>query len=265
MMTEEERRVYLIRALQAENPQYHKMEMPKEAQGQRRLLRALMNVRPPWPATTELLAEQDRYLCAERERRGTVSPGELTPSRSHRQIFLWRGDITRLAADAVVNAANSALLGCFIPCHGCIDNAIHSAAGIQLRLACADLMRRQGHEEPAGSAKITPGFNLPGRYVIHTVGPIVTGAPTRAQCGQLACCYRACLTLADQNDLRSIAFCCISTGEFRFPNQAAGEIAVKTVRAYLSQTRSRLNVIFDVFTAQDEAIYRDLLESGGAF
>ena len=204
-MTEEERRVDLIRALQAENPQYHKMEMPKEAQGQRRLLRALMNVRPPWPATAELLAEQDRYLCAERERRGTVSPGELTPSRAHQQLYLWRGDITRLAVDAVVNAANSALLGCFIPCHGCIDNAIHTFAGVQLRLECAELMAKQGCPEPTGQAKITRAYNLPCRYVLHTVGPIVHGTLTKEQEQQLASCYRSCLDLAAENNCESLA------------------------------------------------------------
>ena len=172
---------------------------------------------------------------------------------------LWRGDITRLAADAVVNAANSALLGCFIPCHGCIDNAIHSAAGLQLRDACFQLMRAQGHEEPAGSAKITPGYNLPARFVLHTVGPIVNGPLEARHRAQLASCYRACLALAAERGLESVAFCCISTGEFHFPAPEAAQLAVGAVQEFLREKTSIRKVIFNVFQERDADLYRALL------
>ena len=185
------------------------------------------------------------------------------------QLALWQGDITRLRADAIVNAANAALLGCFHPCHGCIDNAIHSAAGLQLRDECARIMDAQGRPEPAGRAKLTPGFNLPARYVLHTVGPIVAGDVTRRDRAELAACYRACLELAAEHGLSSVAFCCVSTGEFRFPNQEAAEIAVGTVTDFLSAPSSLQKVIFNVFKDTDRHIYRRLLgpdraaETGG--
>ena len=175
-------------------------------------------------------------------------------------LLFIRNDITKMPVDAIVNAANSQMLGCFVPCHGCIDNAIHTFAGVELRLACAELMRQQGYPEPTGQAKITPAFNLPCRYVLHTVGPIINGRVTKADEELLASCYRSCLALAAEHDLRSVAFCCISTGEFHFPNQEAAEIAVRTVREFLEQqTTSVERVIFNVFKDLDAAIYRRLL------
>ena len=226
---------------------------------QRRLLRALMNVRPPRPLSEDFLALQDELLSAEREARGVVDVMALPSVASDARIALWQGDITRLAADAIVNAANAALLGCFIPCHRCIDNAIHSAAGLQLRAACAALMEEQGHPEETGTAQITEGYNLPARYVIHTVGPIVSGALTDRHRAQLASCYRSCLSLAAERGLRSIAFCCISTGEFHFPRAAAAEIAVREVRDFLTRETSIERVVFNVFKDEDRNIYERLL------
>ena len=174
-------------------------------------------------------------------------------------IYLWRGDITALRCDAVVNAANSQLLGCFLPCHGCVDNAIHTKSGIQLRLYCDALMKQQGHEEPTGKAKITPAYNLPCKYILHTVGPIVSGTVTQRDCELLASCYRSCLQLAAENGCKSIAFCCISTGEFHFPNERAAEIAVETVNSFLNTDASGICVIFNVYKQIDMEIYQKIL------
>ena len=228
-------------------------------EGARRLLRALMNIRPPLPLDPDFLRLQDALLSAEREERGVVDAAALPEAPGHPGIALWQGDITRLRADAVVNAANSTLLGCFHPCHGCIDNAIHSAAGLQLRDACARLMEAQGHPEPAGGAKLTGGCNLPARHVLHTVGPIITGPLTGADRAALASCYTACLSLAAEHGLHSVAFCCISTGEFRFPRGEAAGIAVDTVTRFLSRPTSIRKVIFNVFQDADAALYRALL------
>lgn len=254
-MTQNERRRWLIRALLDERPgQYGDVGIPSGEADQRRLLRALMNVRPPRPADAELLRVQDAYLAEELRRRGVTDAGELTPVTGN--LYLWRGDITTLKVDAIVNAANSALLGCFCPNHGCIDNAIHTYAGIQLRLACAALMEAQGGEEPVGAAKITPAFNLPSRYVLHTVGPVIHGRTSERDRAQLADCYRSCLDLADRSGVRSIAFCCISTGEFHFPNDQAAQIAVETVRAHGAVRQNRMKVIFNVFQERDEILYQ---------
>ena len=256
-MTQEERLDYLIKTLATEQPRYAGLELPADREEKRALLRALFNLRPPLPADERLLAVQDEYLAEELRARGTTLAAELAPLSG--DICLWQGDITTLAADAVVNAANSAMLGCFVPCHRCIDNAIHTYAGIQLRLACHELMERQGHEEPTGGAKITPAFNLPSRYVIHTVGPIVYASLTRRERDELASCYRSCLKLAKENGLKSVAFCCISTGEFRFPNAAAAQIAVDTVREFLNEEGVGMRVIFNVFKDIDREIYAGLL------
>ena len=228
-------------------------------EGARRLLRALMNIRPPLPLDPDFLRLQDALLSAEREERGVVDAAALPEAPGRPGIALWQGDITRLRADAVVNAANSTLLGCFHPCHGCIDNAIHSAAGLQLRDACARLMEAQGHSEPAGGAKLTGGYNLPARHVLHTVGPIITGPLSGADRAALASCYTACLSLAAEHGLHSVAFCCISTGEFRFPRGEAAGIAVDTVTRFLSRPTSIRKVIFNVFQDADAALYRALL------
>nr|WP_297175374.1 protein-ADP-ribose hydrolase [uncultured Agathobaculum sp.] len=232
---------------------------PADESSQRRLLRSLMNVRPPMPLRPDFLAVQDELLRAERVRQGVVEVDALPVIDAHPRIALWQGDITRLRADAIVNAANAALLGCFHPCHSCIDNAIHSAAGLQLRQACHALMERQGHPEPNGQAKITPGYNLPARYVLHTVGPVVSGRVTARDRTELASCYRACLACAAEHELESVAFCCISTGEFHFPNEAAAEIAVRTVTDFLQQHVSIKKVVFNVFKDIDATIYRKLL------
>ena len=247
--------------LLSEQPAYRAQaaQVENTEKAQRELLRALMNVRPPRPLSEEFLRMQDALLSAEREARGVVDVMTLPAVPSDVRIVLWQGDITRLNADAIVNAANSALFGCFIPCHRCIDNAIHSAAGLQLRAACEELMKRQGHPEETGTAKLTAGYNLPARHVLHTVGPIVSGALTEEHRQLLASCYRSCLALAAKNGLKSVAFCCISTGEFHFPNEAAAEIAVREVRAFLAENTSVERVVFNVFKDADLHIYERLL------
>lgn len=222
---------YLNQILLDEMPEHRPQaaQFPQEETAQRRLLRSLMNLRPPMPLKQAFLQVQDEVLSEEREAKG------------------------------VVDAANSALLGCFCPCHGCIDNAIHSAAGLQLRDECNRLMTAQGHPEPNGRAKLTGAYRLPARYVLHTVGPIVQGGVTRRDRQELAACYRSCLELAAEKGLETVAFCCISTGEFHFPNQEAAEIAVKTVTDFLRRDTPIRKVIFNVFKDIDAEIYRDLL------
>lgn len=221
--------------------------------------RALVNTRPPWPASGRFLALQDELLQGMISDAGIHGACEARPSPADPRMRLWRGDITTLAADAVVNAANSQMLGCWAPGHFCIDNAIHTFAGVQLRIECARIMEAQGHDEPTGRAKMTPAFNLPAERVIHTVGPIADGRPTDGHRAQLAACYESCLDLAAESGLRSIAFCCISTGVFGFPQREAARIAVRTVRGWLDAARADMAVVFDVFGEADERIYRDLL------
>ena len=256
-MTQAERRLFLIRSLMRERPEYRELNVPRDAQGQRRLLRSLMNVRPPREISAEFLAVQDDYLRQELAEDGIIRAEDLRPVKDG--LCIWQGDITRLRCGAIVNAANSGMTGCYIPCHTCIDNCIHTYAGIQLRQECAGLMAAQGHEEPTGGAKITRAYNLPCDYVLHTVGPIVEGFVTKENERLLASCYRSCLELAEQHDVKSIAFCCISTGVFHFPNERATEIAVETVRRYKSETGSQIKVIFNVFKDTDKTIYERLL------
>ncbi len=257
-MTQRQRREYLIAALLAEDPRFRGIKTPESDDEAKQLLRALFNVRAPRPVDAEFLCIQDEYLRAETEAKGIVSIDDLTPVGE--RIYLWQGDITRLKCDAIVNAANSQMLGCFVPCHGCIDNAIHTYAGVQLRAECAKIMREQGHEEPTGRAKITAAYDLPCRYVLHTVGPIVRGrAPSKRDCELLASCYRSCLELAQEEGLHSIAFCCISTGEFGFPNEAAARIAVDTVSDFVAADDSGMEVIFDVYKDRDAQIYSSIL------
>ena len=253
-MTQDERRVWLIRTLLDE--QGYRNDVPQDAFEQKRLLRGLFNVRPPMPASAEFLAVQDAYLKEATREKGVTALSDLTPVKPH--LYLWRGDITTLAVDAIVNAANSALLGCFSPNHGCIDNAIHTFSGVQLRLACDAIMRAQGHPEPTGGAKLTPGFNLPAKYVLHTVGPIVSGPLTQRHRAQLASCYESCLRLAEENGLKSVAFCCISTGVFGFPQNEAAKIAVDTVTAF--QKDCPIDVVFNVFKEADLRLYQALLQ-----
>ena len=257
-MTQDERLDFLLRYLLAERKEYAGIRMPDSVSEKRCLLRGLMNVRPPIPASAEFLAVQDAYLQARLSERGVTRLGELKPAQPG--IYLWQGDITTLAADAIVNAANSQMLGCFVPCHGCIDNAIHTYAGVQLRLACAAAMRQQGQEEATGHAKITKAYNLPCRFVLHTVGPIICGSVTKADRELLASCYRSCLDLAAETGLHSVAFCCISTGEFHFPGELAAEIAVHTVQAWRQQHPNQIEVIFNVFKDSDYEIYQRLFQ-----
>lgn len=257
-MTQTERRRYLIQALLEERPEYADIQVPPDVPEQKRLLRSLFNVRMPRPISEDFLKVQDAYLQEEIRRKGITGLDSLHPVREG--IYLWQGDITTLRCDAIVNAANSGMLGCFVPCHGCIDNAIHTFAGVQLRLACARIMDRQGRQEETGGAKLTSAFNLPCRYILHTVGPIVSGRLTQRDCDLLASCYRSCLELAEENHIKSVAFCCISTGEFHFPNRQAAEIAVNTVMEFKEKTPSNMEVIFNVFKNMDAAIYRALLQ-----
>ena len=259
MMTQDERLIFLLRDLLAERKEYEDIPVPDSLPEKRRLLRSLMNVRPPVPVREDFLRVQDAYLVDRLAERGMTRLKDLTPVRPG--LYLWQGDITTLAVDAIVNAANSQMLGCFVPCHGCIDNAIHTFAGVELRLACAELMERQGYPEPTGQAKITPAFNLPCRFVLHTVGPIINGRVTGKDKNRLESCYRSCLELAAENGLESVAFCCISTGEFRFPNELAAEIAVQTVREFLKKQTSVKKVIFNVFKDLDKRIYEKLLRA----
>lgn len=259
-MTHEEQRIWMIQQLLDEDSYYIDEQIPSEEQEQKDLLRSLMNVREPHQISREFLEIQDEYLTEENKRAGIVDVKDLKPCKDSDQLILWQGDITTLRADAIVNAANSRMCGCFRPLHSCIDNVIHSKSGIQLRLKCNSLMQEQGHEEPTGQAKITPAYNLPCQYVIHTVGPIIeTGYPSEKQKAQLASCYRSCLELAAEAGCKSIAFCCISTGVFMFPNQLAAEIAVRTVKQFMEETGSKMKVIFNVFKDEDLAIYSSLL------
>lgn len=256
-MNQTERRLYLIKSLISEQQQYKDISIPQGEPEQKRLLRSLFNIRIPKYADDKFLRIQDDYLHEETRQKGVTDLKDLTPVSNG--IYLWQGDITTLACDAIVNAANSQMLGCFCPCHGCIDNAIHTFSGIQLRLACNEIMQKQGHNEPAGQAKITPAFNLPGKYILHTVGPIISGFLNKRDREMLASCYRSCLELADKNEINSLAFCCISTGEFHFPNKAAAEIAIEAVKDYKASTQSKIEVIFNVFKKEDYKIYRELL------
>lgn len=258
-MNQEEGRRFLIEELLRERPSCRRQEIPADTDRQKVLLRSLMNVRHPGAISQRFLEVQDAYLQGELAAKKITRLSELSPLQNG--IYLWRGDITTLDCGAIVNAANSGMTGCYQPCHNCIDNCIHTFAGVQLRLKCAEIMEQQGYEEPTGQAKITPAYNLPCDYVIHTVGPIVRGGLTRQHCELLKSCYRSCLELADENNVGSIAFCCISTGIFMFPNDRAAEIAVQMVQEYKAETGSKIEVVFNVFKEQDERIYRKLLSA----
>lgn len=260
-MNQAERRIYLIKELLAGQERCQSIEIPQDGNEQERLLRSLMNIRPPQAISDDFLTVQDAYLRQRAKEKGIVKLTELSPVEDN--LFLWQGDITRLAVDAIVNAANSGMTGCYYPCHGCIDNCIHTFAGVQLRLECAGLMELQGHDEPPGKAKLTKAYNLPSRYILHTVGPIVEGAPSPKEEGELSGCYRSCLDLAKQKGVESIAFCCISTGEYHFPNERAAEIAVKTVKDFLKEKKSEIKVVFNVFKDEDCKIYKRLLGAAG--
>lgn len=256
-MTQAQRRVFLIQKLLDEQSRYKGLAIPEDTDGQKHLLRSLLNVREPRKISADFLAVQDEYLREETAAKGVIDLADLSPIAEG--LYLWQGDITTLRCDAIVNAANSGMTGCYVPCHACIDNCIHTYAGVQLRLECARLMKEQGHEEETGRAKITPAYNLPCNYVFHTVGPIIYGRVTKADVDLLASCYRSCLELAEENGIKSIAFCCISTGEFHFPGDKAAQIAVEAVKRYKEQSGSDIEVIFNVFKDTDYKIYRELL------
>ena len=260
-MTQAQRRLFLIQSLLKEKTEYRDIAIPTEAESQRQLLRGLMNIRVPQRIGADFLKMQDEYLQSETAAKGITDIADLTPMQPG--LYLWQGDITTLRCDAIVNAANSGMTGCYIPNHRCIDNAIHTYAGVELRLACEELMEQQGYLEPTGQAKITPAFNLPCHYVLHTVGPIISGRVTKEDKELLAFCYRSCLELAAENGLESVALCCISTGEFHFPNDLAAEIAVRTVKEFLKKQTSVKKVIFNVFKDLDRAIYEKLLQADG--
>lgn len=258
-MNQSEKRLFLIQSLLKERPEYRDMNIPAEPESQRQLLRGLMNIRAPQRIGAGFLKMQDAYLQGETAAKGITDVADLTPIQPG--LYLWQGDITTLQCDAIVNAANSGMTGCYIPHHSCIDNAIHTFAGVELRLACAELMEQQGYPEPTGRAKITPAFNLPCWYVLHTVGPIIGGRVTKEDKEQLTSCYRSCLELAAENALESVAFCCISTGEFYFPNDLAAQIAVETVKEFLKKQTSVKKVIFNVLKDLDKTIYEKLLRA----
>lgn len=248
----------LNQMLLSEQPQYREQAtaFPPELQAQWRLFRSLVNVREPKPIGKAFLELQDSLLQKMIAEKGITEVGSLAPLQKN--LYLWQGDITTLQVDGIVNAANSGLTGCYCPCHGCIDNAIHTFAGVQLRLECAAIMEKQGYPEPTGKAKITKAYNLPSHSVLHTVGPIVTEKLSEKDCALLASCYQSCLELAELHQLKSLAFCCISTGEFHFPKWEAAEIAVKTVKAYLA-THTEMSIIFNVFKSEDYQIYHTIL------
>ncbi len=258
-MTQEERREYLIRYLLKEEIRYGRHKISAGKREQEDFLRSLMNVRPPRPVGDDFLRIQDEYLTERNIERGITDIADLAPVESDPRLYIRQGDITTLRCDAIVNACNSQMLGCFAPLHACIDNFIHTYAGVELRLKMHEIMTKQGHEEPTGMAKITPGYNLPAKYVLHTVGPIIQWSVTPEDESLLASCYRECLKLAADTGVKSIAFCCISTGVFRFPQQRAAEIAVETVKKYLDEDDRITKVIFNVFKDEDLEIYTGIL------
>lgn len=258
-MTQDERREYLIEYLLKEEIRFRKQSVPSGVQGQRDLLRSLLNVRMPKPVSNEFLKIQDEYLKIRAAERGIIDVAGLVPVKSDDRLYIWQGDITTLKCDAIVNACNSKMLGCFSPMHACIDNFIHTYAGLQLRLEMNEIMKKQGHEEETGKAKITSGYNLPAKYILHTVGPIIQWTVTKEDEELLASCYRECLKLAADRGVESIAFCCLSTGVFRFPQQRAAEIATSAVKEFLDKDDRIQKVIFNVFKDEDLKIYSSIL------
>ena len=246
---------YLISYLLSERPELENLTVPTSENEQFDLYRSLVNIRPAKKASSEYLKAEDEFLQKLTAQKGITDIADLQPVEKN--IYLWKGDITTLKCGAIVNAANSGMTGCYRPCHNCIDDCIHTFAGVRLRLKCAEIMKAQRHEEPTGTAKITPAYDLPCQYVIHTVGPIVQGRLTEKHCELLKSCYQSCLELAVLNGIKSLAFCCISTGVFGFPQDKAAEISVQTVREFLKT--HDIEVIFNVFTEKDYKIYSRLI------
>ncbi len=264
-MTQERRLDYLLERFKADSGEYRDLRVGNGAEEKRRALRSLMNVRMPGALDAETLAAQDAYLRERAIEKGIVTP-DMIPASKDPRLSLWQGDITRLAVDAIVNAANSQMLGCFIPMHNCIDNCIHTFAGVQLRKECARQMgilrARYGsdYEQPTAVPMLTDAYNLPAKKVVHIVGPIVQGKLTGKNERDLANCYRNALSLCAENGLRTVAFCCISTGVFRFPPERAAQIAVGTVTDWLDANDGKMSrTIFNVFSGRDRAIYEKLL------
>ena len=265
-MTQEERLNYLLERFKTDSGEYAGLQVGSSEDEKRRVLRSLMNVRLPRDMDAETLHVQDEYLRERAEEKGVVALADIPCIAGYPQISIWQGDITRLAVDAIVNAANSQMLGCFVPMHACIDNCIHSFAGVQLRVECnrqMGLLRARygrSYEQPTAVPMLTDGYNLPAKKIVHIVGPIVERQLTEALEQDLADCYTNTLDLCAKNGLRSVAFCCISTGVFHFPNDRAAEIAVKTVLAWLSEHKGQMDrVIFNVFKEADKALYERLL------
>ena len=218
------------------------------------LFRSLMNMRPPNDISEDYLKIEDEFLQEELDKKFITNIENLKPIKNN--LYLWQGDITALKIDAIVNAANSAMLGCFYPMHKCIDNAIHSAAGTMLRLFCRDIINQCGGYLKTGDAKITPAFNLPCKYVLHTVGPIIKDKVSKKDEELLSLCYKSCLNLVVENNIESVTFCCISTGEFRFPNDLAVDIALSSVNDFLKENKERnIKIVFNVFKDIDYELY----------
>ena len=267
-ITQAQRLAKLVEAFKEDSGQYAKVKMPEDCEGRKRLLRSLMNIRQPGDMPAEVLQLQDEYLKARAEEKGIVTLKDI-PLRE-KGLSLWQGDITRLAVDAIVNAANSQMLGCFVPLHACIDNCIHTFAGIQLRNEChrqmQELRQRYGedYEQPTAVPMLTDGYNLPAKKVIHIVGPIVSGKLTPELENALADCYTNSLTMCMENGLRSVAFCCISTGVFHFPQERAAQIAFSSVKQWLAAHGGVIDrVIFNVFTDEDRDIYEKIFQQQG--
>ena len=264
-MTQNGRLDFLVEEFKADSVQYKDLQTPEDTEGKRRILRSLMNIRMPRKMDEAVLSVQDEYLQARIRENGIVELADIPIIRD--RMSIWQGDITRLAVDAIVNAANSQMLGCFVPMHTCIDNCIHTFAGVQLRAECARQMEQlksrygRDYEQPTALPMLTDAYNLPARKVIHIVGPIVQGRLTASLENDLAACYRNTLDMCLENGLKSVAFCCISTGVFHFPNKRAAEIAVQTVTGWLSEHPGGMErVIFNVFKDEDKAYYEQLLQ-----
>lgn len=267
-----ERLDFLLDALKEDSIQYKNLQVGNSETEKRNAVRSLMNVRMPRSISDDFLEVQDIFLQEEAKKKGIVTLAEIPTVKdayeSQRsfadRMSIWQGDITRLQVGAIVNAANSQMIGCFVPCHRCIDNAIHSAAGVQLRNECNHIMNQRRiqfgrqYEEPTGTATLTSAYNLPCKYVIHTVGPIVYGRLTEALKEDLRNCYRNVLQCCMEHEINSVAFCCISTGEFHFPNDIAAQIAVETTEQFFAQNENCgiERVIFNVFKDIDLELYK---------
>ena len=266
-MTQEERRIYLIRELQKQMPEYQRYEIPQEEETQCQFLRGLFNLRPVMPVSEEFLSIQDEYLQERTKEKGITDASSLSPVETDNRLILWQGDITTLKCDAILNPANDTLSGCWIPNHSCADNIIQTFSGIQVRRDCVRYMEEkkriygEDYLQPTSLPMITKAYNLPSRYIIHVVGPIVTPYLKKEHKDQLKECYKACLDLASEYHCQDMAFCCLSTGVFMFPPEKAAEIAVSTVKEWLDNHKdsSVRKVIFNVFKDSDLKIYRKLL------